>query len=284
MRKRQPMKILSGVGRALFLCLVSVIVLMPLAYAIFASFKTNTELFVGSANLFPKEWRFDNYVEAWTRAKFARYTLNSVIFASGSALLAVFNATMVGYVFARGRFPGRRPIILLFTSSMFISVGVLTLFPVLEVARALGISHSLWGLILINGIGVNIASYWLVNRYIATLPAEMDEAAMVDGCGFFSVWWRIVFPLCRPVAATVGLLAFLGAWNEYLRPLIFTLGNEDMSPLTVGIVSLRTSAITNTSYGLMLAGATLSLVPLILMFITVNKYFVQGLTQGALKG
>ncbi len=257
--------------------------LFPVIYAFLASFKTNIELFTGSANLFPEHWKFDNYIEAWKRAKFAKYTLNSVMYATSTTILAIFHAAMVGYVWARGRFPGRKLMIALFTSTMFIGFGTLMLFPTLEVAIKLHISKSLWGLVLINGIGVNVAAYFLVSRYINGIPQELDEAAMVDGCSFFVTWWRIILPLCTPVLATVGLLAFLGAWNDYLRPLIFTIGNPDNFPLTVGIANLKSNAMTVTSYGLMLAGAAISLIPLIIMFIVVNRSFIQGLTGGALK-
>ena len=277
--KRIWPKIIIGI----FLAVMLGFTLFPVIYAFLASFKTNIELFTGSANLLPQEWKWDNYIEAWKRAKFARYTINSVLYATSTTILAIFHAAMVGYVWARGRFPGRKLMIVLFTSTMFIGFGTLILFPTLEIAIKLHISHSLWGLVLINGIGVNVAAYFLVSRYIAGIPIEIDEAAMADGCSFFGVWWRIIFPLCTPVLATVGLLAFLGAWNEYLRPLIFTIGNTSNFPLTVGIANLKGNAMTITSYGLMLAGASIALVPLILMFILVNRSFIQGLTGGALK-
>lgn len=257
--------------------------LFPVIYAFLASFKGNIELFTGSANLLPEKWRFENYVEAWKRARFAQYTMNSVVYATATTILSIFHAAMVGYVWARGRFPGRKLMIALFTSTMFIGFGTLMLFPTLEVALKLHISKSLWGLVLINGIGVNVAAYFLVSRYINGIPVELDEAAMVDGCSFFTTWWRIIFPLSTPVLATVGLLAFLGAWNDYLRPLIFTIGNPKNFPLTVGIANLKSNAMTVTSYGLMLAGAAISLLPLIIMFIIVNRAFIQGLTGGALK-
>lgn len=267
-----------------FLLVMLCFTLFPVIYAFLASFKSNIELFTGSANILPKQWQWTNYVEAWKRAKFARYTINSVVYSTATTFLSVLHAAMVGYVWARGRFPGRKLMIALFISTMFISVGTLMLFPTLEVAIKLHISRSLWGLVLINGIGVNVAAYFLVSRYIASIPIELDEAAMVDGCSFFAVWWRMIFPLSRPVLATVGLLSFLGAWNDYLRPLIFTIGNTANFPLTVGIASLKGNAMTVTSYGLMLAGAAISLFPLIVMFILVNRSFIQGLTGGALKG
>lgn len=277
---------MKAVFKILVIMFVAVMVLFtmfPIVYAFLASFKGNIELFTGSANLLPEEWKFENYLEAWKRANFARYTINSIVYATSTTILAIFHAAMVGYVWARGRFPGRRLMIILFTSTMFISFGTLMLFPVLEVAIALRISRSLWGLVLINGVGVNVAAYFLVSRYISGIPIELDEAAMADGCTFFGIWWRIILPLTKPVLATVGLLSFLGAWNEYLRPLIFTLGNTNNFPLTVGIANLKGNAMTVTSYGLMLAGAVISLLPLITMFIIVNRSFIQGLTGGALK-
>ncbi|MFW5991666.1 MAG: carbohydrate ABC transporter permease [Halanaerobiaceae bacterium] len=155
----------------IFLLIMITFTLFPLIYAFFASFKGNIELFTGSASLFPQgKWYFQNFVNAWTQANFARYTFNSIYYAVSATVLGVINASMVGYIFSRGRFPGRKLIIAVFTSTMFISVGALTLFPLLEISKILGISHSLWGLILIRGIGVNIPNYYLVSRYVSTIP------------------------------------------------------------------------------------------------------------------
>lgn len=277
-------RILVNLLIGIFLAAMVAFALFPLIYAVLASFKDNIELFVGSASLLPEEFRWDNWVQAWTKARFARYTLNSVIYATGATLLSTTNAAMVGYVFARGRFPGKNLILALFTSTMFISVGTLTLFPIIRMARMLHINRGLWGLIIINGIGINVTGYYLVSRYIDTIPIEYDEAAIVDGCSFFQVWWKIIFPLSKPVLATVALLAFIAAWNDYLLPFVFTIGLPDMSTLTVGVASLKSDVQSVTAYGLMLAGASMSLLPLVVMFIVVNRYFVQGLTQGGLKG
>jgi ABC-type glycerol-3-phosphate transport system permease component len=120
--------------------------------------------------------------------------------------------------------------------------------------------------------------------YMSSIPYEIDEAAKIDGCGFFRIYWNIIFPLLKPLVATVGLLSFRAAWNDYMLPMIFTLANPQKSPLIVGVVSLRNSGEAASSWNLMLAGTTIAIVPMLIVYLFLNRYFIEGLTSGAVKG
>ena len=167
---------------------------------------------------------------------------------------------------------------------MFISLGSITLFPLLEITKVLHLNNTLWGVIVINVFGLNVTNLYLVRAYVTTIPREIDEAAIIDGCGFFKTFTHIIFPLLKPVIATVGLLSFRMAWNDYLLPMVFTMANRAQSPLVVGVVALRSNGEVASSWNLMLAGTMISILPMMIAYLGFNKYFVAGLTSGAVKG
>jgi ABC-type glycerol-3-phosphate transport system permease component len=172
----------------------------------------------------------------------------------------------------------------LITSTMFISAGSLYLFPQLQIAKALNINTSLWGVIIINVFGINVTQLYISRNYINSISKEIDEAARIDGCGFFRIYRSIILPLTKPLIATVGLLAFMNSWNDYMLPMVFTLGNPDKRPLVVGILTMRTGGESVTSWHLMFAGTSMAVLPMLVVYLCLNKYFISGLTSGAIKG
>ncbi len=268
----------------IFLIGLALLTLMPIIFSFFASFKSNQELLTNGSSLLPKEFILDNYIQAWQIANFAKYTWNSVWMTFFTVIGVVIMSSMVGYVFSRGKFKGKSIVFLLFTSTMFISLGTITLHPTIQVAKLLHLNKSLWGVILITVLGANVTNIYLVRGFVDSLPKEIDEAAMVDGCGFFGIFVRIILPLIKPILATIAILSFKNAWNEYLLPMLFTVGNPDKMPLVVGIVALKGTGEGATSWNLMLAGMMISLVPMITIYLCLNRYFIEGLTAGSVKG
>ena len=247
------------------------------------SFKGNLELLT-SNSLFPKRFVLDNYVQAWNMANFEKYTLNS-IFMSGTIVLgSIFTTTIAGYVFERGKFPGKNFLFGMVISSMFVSLGSLTLYPTYMIAKFFHINTSLWGVIIIRVFGLNVTNLFITRSYIKTLSTEIDEAAKVDGCNFFSIFTRIIFPLLKPLIATIAILEFRHSWNDYLMPMVFTLSNKNRMPLIVGVMNLKGSGEAASSWNLMLAGSSIALIPMIIVYLFFNRYFIQGLTAGAVKG
>jgi raffinose/stachyose/melibiose transport system permease protein len=265
-----------------FLLSIAVVMLFPVAYAVLGAFKSNQELTTGGSIL-PKEWRFDNFSEAWNIANFGKYIWNTLFLCFWVVLGALVTASMTAYCINRRRFPGRSLLLVAYTALMFISVGPLTLRPLYELAVNLGVNNSLIpvALILIGGQGVNI---FILNGYMKTIPRELDEAASIDGAGFFRIYWQIILPLAQPALAVVALFEFRHAWNEYLYPLVFTLTNPDLRPLSVGVAALRYNDTAATQWNLMLTGAAISIVPLLIVYFFTNKSFISGLSSGALKG
>ncbi|MFR9028816.1 MAG: carbohydrate ABC transporter permease, partial [Clostridium sp.] len=226
----------------------------------------------------------DNYKEAWEKANFARYTLNSVIISLGVMLVTLFATSMSGYVFARKNFRGKELLYSLFVAFMFVNVGSVTLRPLFELAVKLKMNQSLLSVILIAAGTAQTTYIFLVRGFVNTIPKELDEAAMIDGCTFFQIYHMVILPLLKPILATIALLSFRGGWNEYIMPLVFTMSNEKMRPLTVGVTMLKNSGDGTAAWNLMFAGATISIVPIVVIYIFSSKHFMSGMTAGAVKG
>ena len=277
------LKITGKVLLYTIMILFSILVAFPIVYTVLSSFKSNMEIMSGGT-IWPEEFVLDNYKQAWKLANFKQYTWNSIYMCFFSVIGVVITSTFAGYVFARGNFPGKKLIFAVFTAMMFISFGSATLYPLLKVAKLLHINKNLWGVILITVFGVNITNIYLIRGYVLSLPYEIEEAAIIDGCSFFMVFVKVVAPLLKPIIATVAILSFKYSWNDYLMPMVFTLSNPNNRPLVVGIVSLKSTGEAAASWNLMMAGTTISLIPILIVFLFFNRYFIQGMASGAVKG
>lgn len=267
-----------------FLLVIAVITLYPVVYIVLGSFKANNELLLGGTRIFPEKFMFDNYKQAWEKANFAIYTVNSLIISVGVMVVTIFTTTMAGYVFARKNFKGKELLYGVFVAFMFVNVGSVSLRPLFELAVKVKMNTSLISIILISA-GMGQATYiFLVRGFVGTISKELDEAAKLDGCTFFQIYYKIILPLLKPVLATIGLLSFRTGWNEYIMPLVFTMSNDKLRPLTVGVVMLKNSGDGTAAWNLMFAGSTISIIPIIVIYLFTSRYFMSGLTAGAVKG
>ena len=170
-----------------------------------------------------------------------------------------------------------------YMATMFIAIGAVTLRPLFLLMVKLGLHNSLWGIILVQ-TGAQGTNIFLVSRFVKSVPKELDEAAIIDGCGFFRIYWQIVLPLIKPVLGVVGLFSFRMSWNDYILPAIFTMTRPDLRTLTVGVVSLKYGETAAAQWNLMLAGASLAILPMLITYVLANRTFLSGLTEGAVKG
>ena len=277
----------TKIARALiwvFLLFIAVITIFPVLYVVFGSFKENKELLVGGANIFPSVWVIQNYIDAWQQANFARYTMNSLYISLGVMVLSLINATMAGYVFSRRKSKFKSILYSIFIAFMFINVGSVSLRPLYELAVGLKMNKSLISVILISVGGGQATYIFLCRGFTDSLPRELDEAATIDGCTFFQTYWRIILPLLKPVLATVALLSFRQGWNEYIMPLVFTMTNDALRPLTVGVNMLKNAGDGTAAWNIMFAGATISIVPILIVYCCFSRFFMNGMTAGAVKG
>ncbi len=278
------MRILKKGLLYIFLTALVFVTLLPVMYAFFGSFKSNQELLVSGARLLPESFTVDNYIKAWKLADFKTYTFNSLYLTFFSVIGVVSSSAMAGYAFSRGTFPGKNIIFTLFVSTMFICLGTITLYPKLQIARLLHINKSLWGIIIMNVFSVGATNLFLVRSFINSLPREIDEAATIDGCSFGRIFASIILPLLKPILATIAIISFKTVWNDYLLPMVFTISTPSKAPLVVGVVSLKNTGDAATSWNLMLAGTMISIIPMMVLYLCLNRYFVEGMTNGAVKG
>lgn len=278
------MRILKKGLLYIFLTALVFVTLLPVMYAFFGSFKSNQELLVSGARLLPESFTVDNYIKAWKLADFKTYTFNSLYLTFFSVIGVVSSSAMAGYAFSRGTFPGKNIIFTLFVSTMFICLGTITLYPKLQIARLLHINKSLWGIIIMNVFSVGATNLFLVRSFINSLPREIDEAATIDGCSFGRIFVSIILPLLKPILATIAIISFKTVWNDYLLPMVFTISTPSKAPLVVGVVSLKNTGDAATSWNLMLAGTMISIIPMMVLYLCLNRYFVEGMTNGAVKG
>lgn len=269
----------------LYICLAIVMFLLvfPLVYAVGGSFKSTEEFLLGGLKIFPQEWHPENYMKAWKQANFARYTFNSVFFAVASVLGIVITASMTGYAMSRSDFPGKKALMGTFGFMMFL-IGAVTLFPIFQLCRKLGLLDSIWGMVITQIATAQPFYCILVFGYCNGISKEIDEAAIIDGASFFKVYTTVMLPIIKPILATTGILAFRDAWNNYMMPLAFTLSRSELRPLTVGVVLLKDQGDGVAAWSTMLAGTVMSILPILIVYLFLNRYFIEGMTAGAIKG
>jgi multiple sugar transport system permease protein len=268
-----------------FLIIMVVISLFPVVYVLLASFKTNQEIMVGGVNLLPQNgWRFQNYAKAWREAEFARYTFNSVYMCTFIVAGSIIAASIQGYVFSRGTSKFTKFVYAQVMASLFISIGALSLYPQLSLAKRVHLNGTLWGVIIIYVFGMNVTQVFLSTSFFNQIPKEIDEAARIDGCSFARIFRSIIFPLTKPLVATIGLISFRSSWSDYLLPYVFTISKKSLHPLVVGVVNLRSTGAGASQWDMMLAGISISLIPMLVVYLFLNQFFITGLTEGAIKG
>lgn len=282
MKKDNVTKVVATILKVLFLTALIVFTLYPVLYALMGSLKTNMQLVLGDG-FFPKTWEFKNYVYAFQKLNFFRYTANSLILCTICTVLAIIVSSMAGFCMARYDFPLKKALNVLYLALMFVSLGSVTIYPVYMMMNKAGMTNNLLGLALVI-TGGQASNIFLVRGFVNSVPKDLDESAKLDGCGKFKTFIYIIVPLIRPIIAVVGLFAFRNAWNDYITSMIFTIGKKSLQPLTVAVVSLRYSVNAAAEWHIMAAGASIAIVPILIVYIFTNKQFISGLTAGAIKG
>lgn len=247
-------------GKALMIIFLNVVVvftLYPIIYTVLGSLKSNAELTCGGS-FFPKDWLFENYKTAFIQADFLTYAKNSLLTSGITILLATSTCAMAGFILARRTFIGKKLWLSLYMAMMFVSLGSVTLYPIYELLRAVGLHKSIWSLTfaLCGGQASNVL---LVVGFTKGIPRELDEAATIDGCTIYGIFFKVVLPLIKPILAVVMLFAFRNFWNDYVTTLIMTITNPKLQTLTVAVVQLKYSVNAAAEWHIMLAGASIAI-------------------------
>ena len=258
---------------------IALIWVFPFLWMVSAAMKTNSEIFRAGTQLLPTEPTLENFQRAWVQANMSQYFLNTVAIAAGSVFIVVATTSMMGYALGRYRFPGRRIVIGIFVATVFLPKGY-TIIPIFELIGNLGLDGTLIGVILAQSGGAHVIFILLFAGYFGQMPKELEEAAIVDGAGFLRVFFQILLPLAKPVMATVVIMQLIASWNDFLLPLVLTLPRPELRTLSVGMFAFRGEYFTDWSG--MAAAATIAIVPIILVFLTMQRYFIEGIA-GAVK-
>ena len=253
------------------------ITMVPIALMILTAFKTPAEI-AGLDYTLPDEWQWANFTDALRIAPFARYLLNTVVVAGGVTVLHVFFSAMMAYAFARLRFPGRDLVFFLFLATFMIPPQV-TLVPQFILIKELGWIDTYAGIIMpqvFTAFGT-----FLLRQSFLTIPRELDDAAHIDGCSRWGIFWRIILPLSKSALATLAMFSLLYHWNNFLWPLIVS-NSDGTTVIAVGLGRFTGQA--GTAWHLLMAAATIATLPTIIFFFIAQKWFVRGVLQSGLGG
>ena len=275
---------LRGIGSSLYLVAIygvlivaGIIAIVPFLYVISTSLKDTASLFSYPPEWIPSEPTLSNFLNLLEEYPYVRWTLNSLIVASVVTIIKVIIDSMAGYAFAKMSFPGRDALFLVILMTLMVPFAA-TLIPLFIIVRNLNLTNTYPGLILpalASPIGI-----FMMRQFIESLPTDLENAARLDGCSEFQIFRRVILPLMKPGLVVLGVFTFMTQWTSYLWPLVIST-REDMLTLTVGVQSLR--SLFSIDWGLLSAGAVLSMLPLILVFLFLQRYFIAGSIAGALK-
>jgi raffinose/stachyose/melibiose transport system permease protein len=262
----------------LFLTLYFVTIAYPLFWMVVNSFKNTAEIFNDSWGL-PKEWLFSNYTTAWEQGV-SSYFVNSLIITGGTCILTVLISAACAFGLTRYQLKGGK-FLLLFVSAGLMFSPQSSLIPLYELVQKLGIFDTYWALILTFTAYRIPLTVLLIRSFFLSIPKELEESAYLDGATSLDVFARIFIPMSKPIMFTGVILTAYYAWNEFLFSILF-IQTEEVKPITSGLLVFKDAL--NTNWGVLMAGLVISALPLIMIFIFMQKYFVRGLADGSVKG
>ena len=262
------------------LSFVSVLFILPFAWMVANSFKDIRGIYKFPPTFIPEVWHFENYPNAWTATHFDSCFINSSLVAAAVILGQLLTASLAGYSFARLRYPGRDKLFLLYISLLMVPFTVL-MIPLYVMMRAFDWVSTLQAVIvpfLFTPWGT-----FFMRQFMVTIPRELEDAARIDGCGFFRTYWLIILPLTKPALATLAIFTFITTWNSYQWPLI-ALATPEVKTLPLCLASFQNQSAMRTPWHLIMAASTFVVIPVILAFIFGQKYYVRGIQISGIKG
>ncbi|TCC64515.1 carbohydrate ABC transporter permease [Kribbella pittospori] len=278
-RQRRILSRLPWWIAALVLVGIALVWIFPFLWMLSASLKDSMEMFSGGLKLWPDKFVWDNYARAWNDAHFGRYLINTVMVTVITVVIVTVRCALAGYVLARYRFRGSKLFLGILVATLFVPTGY-TIIPVVKISMQLHLIDSLTGMILALSGGAYVSAILLYYGYFRQIPRELEEAALVDGAGFVRTFFSVMLPLAMPVTATVAVLTFIATWNAFFLPLVFTFSRPELRTVSVGMQAFVGE--TATDWSGMAAAGVISIVPVVVLFIFLQRYFVEGIS-GAVK-
>ena len=262
-----------------FLITVAVTCLFPLYWMLRCSVMTNDTIYTNQS-LLPPVFILDNYREAWQSGNFGVYFINSIVYTGATVFGIVLVSSLAAFAFSRLRFPGRNILFLMFVAAMMIPLPG-SFVPLVVLMNKLGLADSRLGYILcMINVGLSL-SILLLKTFFDKMPSDLEDAARIDGCSKLAIWWNVALPLARPAIAVIVIFNSLNVWNEYLLAKLL-LTKETLMPLQVGILNFQGASMAKDH--ILMAGLTITTIPIIIIYLIMQKHIIKGLASGAVKG
>lgn len=263
------------------LAFATLIVLLPFLWMLVSSFKSQKELFAYPPTFFPSVWKWQNYKQVLSAGSisFFQMFINSMKITIPVVVFNIIFSSLAAYAFARINFPYKNFLFMLFISSMMIPSAVV-MVPRFMLFTKLKLIDTYMPLILPSAFGTAF-SIFLLRQFFMTIPIDLEEAAVIDGCSKFRIWATIIMPLSKPIIATLSVFLFQGSYNDFMGPLIY-LNSDTKFTVQLGLAGFRNSF--STRYDLIMAGSMLALIPVLIIYVVCQKYIVKGIVMSGLKG
>ena len=271
----------GSAGQALmyvFLAVLAVAILLPFVWMAISSVKTDREVFTVPIQWIPKSYHWDNFVDIWKEIPLATYLENSLLLSVVITFLQVLTGSFAAYGFAKMRFPGRDVLFMGYIATIAVPWQAY-MVPQYIMMQKMGLVDTRWSLILIQAFGA--FGVFLMRQFYLTIPDEVSEAARLDGLSEYGIWFRIMLPLSKPALASLALLTFVNTWNDYMGPFIY-LTDNNLWTVQIGLRSFIGQY--DAQYAMIMAGSVISVVPILVIFLLGQRYFVRGIATTGMKG
>ncbi|MFA7190345.1 MAG: carbohydrate ABC transporter permease [Sphaerochaetaceae bacterium] len=268
----------TEIGKTILVAILAILTLFPIIWVVLSSFKPQSELFQIPMSFFPRTWTLENYSESLGRGDFLLYFRNSLVVSVVSTAITVLINTMAGYALAKFVFPGRNITFTIMLATLMIPLQVI-MIPIFLQLKRFGLLNTLWGIIIPPA--ATPTGVFLARQYMTTLPDSLIEAARMDGGGEDFIFIKVILPMSKPIVATIAIFSFMWRWNDYLWPLIVISKSrkQTIQQALAGFVGQL-----QINWSNLLAMTTITILPVIIVFLAFQNFFMQGVTAGAVKG
>lgn len=278
MKKRSLASQILKIFVFLILIIFAVMIIYPILWMLISGFKTNGELFLNTWAM-PEKFLWSNYKQAWD-VGIGKYFFNSILVTSVSIALIIMLSSCCAFALSRFEFKGQKFFLMLIIGGLMLSPQV-SLISLYKLLQKLKIYNTYWALIIPYTAFQIPFTTFLIRSYMVTLPREIEDSAYIDGCTSWKVFWHIILPMSKPILAAASLLSAISVWNEFMFALVF-IEDSALRTIPVGLMNLRSTL--STDWTVLLAGLTISALPMIILFIIFQKQFIRGITSGGVKG
>jgi multiple sugar transport system permease protein len=275
---RTPMGSAAKIIGYLVLVLAAAVILLPFYWMVMSSLKTNNEVFTVPIQWVPEVFQWHNYVDIFAKSDMGTWLKNTLILSVAVTVLQVLTGSFAAYGFSKVRFPGRDVLFLVYLGTIAVPWQAY-MIPQFILFSKLHLSNTLWSIVALQAFGA--FGVFLMKQFYETIPEDLSEAARIDGLSEYGIWRRIMMPLSVPALASLTLLSFVNTWNDYLGPLIY-LRSPDLWTIQLGLRTFISQY--NAEYALIMAGSVISVLPIAIVFLLGQKYFVEGIATSGIKG